>query len=270
MGQTVQFVAGHGPQLASPLRSKADIDCLQVADAAALDYVMQAISLTKRELAGKVPLFGFAGSPWTVACYMIEGAGSKMWQAVRTMLYQDPASLHRLLDKITRTTVHYLNAQIEAGADAIMLFDTWGGVLSYAAYPEFSLRYMQRVAESVHRHYRGRAVPLVFFTKNATPWLDQIANSGCDAIGLDSTVNLQHAHALIGQRAAIQGNLDPQVLFADSEKISAEVEAILDLMNGSVGHVFNLGHGIDKDTPIAGVEHMMTAIRRYDSQRGDG
>ncbi len=266
MGLPLQFVAGSGPQFSEPLRSRADLARLKAVDASALDYVMQAITLTRRELAGRVPLFGFAGSPWTVACYMVEGAGSKIWPAVRAMLYSSPQLMHELLDKITVTTIAYLNAQIEAGADAIMLFDTWGSVLAFDRYPEFSLQYMQRIAAAIHREHEGRRIPLVLFTKQASPWLELLADSDCDGIGLDSTVNLSQAIARVGDRVTLQGNLDPFTLYADADTIRQSVHAILDAFAGHDGHVFNLGHGIDKDTPIAGVEAMVAAVREYDAR----
>ena len=268
MGLDLEFVPGTGPVFSDPVQSSQQIKSLAPVGAESLQYVMRAIEATKKELKQEVPLFGFAGSPWTVACYMVEGKGSKAWVAIKAMMYREPLLLHALLKAVTQTTISYLNGQIEAGADAVMLFDSWGGVLPYHAYPEFSLQYMQYIAESIHRTYQGRRIPLVFFTKNAAPWLDQIALSGCDAISLDSSVDLSMAKSLLNEKVALQGNLDPQALYADEGTIRAEVQRIMSIMDNSAGYVFNLGHGIDKDTPIEGVHSMLRTIRECDLKRG--
>ena len=268
MGMELDFVAGSGPLFANPIRQSSQLNEVHAVDAEKLQYVMRAIEQTKAAIDGRVPLFGFAGSPWTVACYMVEGKGSKAWVGIKAMLYRDPMLLHALLEKVTTTTIAYLNAQVEAGADALMLFDSWGGALPFHAYPEFSLQYMQRIAESVKRSVDGKKIPLVFFTKSATPWLNQIVASGCDAIGLDSTVDLAHAMRIANGRVALQGNLDPQVLYAHGNTIQHEVRRIMTTVSGNTGFVFNLGHGIDKDTPIEGVEMMLQSVREFDSSRG--
>jgi uroporphyrinogen decarboxylase len=264
MGMGLEFVPGTGPVFRDPIRSSDDLKKLSIVGARELDYVMQAIRLTKSELNNKVPLIGFSGSPWTLACYMVEGSSSKAWTKVKSCAYQNPTLMHNLLDQLTTSIIHYLNAQIIAGADALMLFDTWGGVLSYATYPEFSLQYMTRIAREVKRERNGKRIPLVFFTKHASPWLEQLAESGCDAVGLDYLIDVAVAKQRIGDQVALQGNLDPHILMGNKSLIESEVQRILQAYKGQTGFVFNLGHGIDKDTPISGVEAMLAALRIQD------
>lgn len=263
MGMELEFVSGKGPVFAKPLTDTAAISALKSVGAPELQYVMDAISTTKKALQESVPLLGFSGSPWTLACYMIEGSGSKVWLKIRSMLYQQPELLHRLLQLLAECIVRYVNGQIEAGADAIMLFDTWGGILAHQEYCKFSLHYMNYIANNIHRNYNGKKIPLVFFTKHAAPWLDHLGKSDCDGVGLDSSIDLASAVKIMPESMAIQGNLDPAILFADPKSITQQVHAILDVAGGRTGFVFNLGHGIDKDTPIAGVEAMLAAVRSY-------
>jgi uroporphyrinogen decarboxylase len=264
MGMDLEFIPGTGPVFAQPIKCAQDLSALRQVEAADLDYVMQAIKLTKSELANKLPLIGFAGSPWTLACYMVEGRSSKTWIDVKTCAYKNSALMHQILDQLTTSIIHYLNAQIEAGVDALMLFDTWGGALSYVTYSEFSLKYMARIAREVKREHCGKRIPLVFFTKHANPWLEQLAASGCDAVGLDYTIDIASAKQRIGEQVALQGNLDPHILLGSDSLIEAEVNRILAAYQGDTGFVFNLGHGIDKSTPITGVETMLAALRTQD------
>jgi uroporphyrinogen decarboxylase len=253
MGLGLSFNEGEGPRFERPLRSAADIQALPIPDPETeLRYVMDAVRLIRRELNGRVPLIGFSGSPWTLATYMVEGGTSREFALIKTMLYNQPAQLHVLLDKLARTVALYLNAQIAAGAQAVMIFDTWGGALSHAAYHEFSLRYLTRIVALLTREHDGRRVPVILFTKGGGQWLEAIAASGCDAVGLDWTTDIGAARARVGDRVALQGNLDPMVLFASPERIRAEVAAVLASYGAGSGHVFNLGHGI---TPGVDPEH---------------
>ena len=264
MGLDLQFMSGEGPVIHDPIRSEKDLQRLRVPETEQdLSYVMDAIKLVTRELKGDLPLLGFAGSPWTVATYMVEGRSSKTFQTIKTMLYREPKLLHALLEKITQATIDYLNAQIKAGVSAVMLFDSWGGVLSPAAYQEFSLAYMRKIGAAILREFQEQKIPLIFFTKGAAPYLEAIATSGCDAVGLDWTVDIQQARLRIGDKVALQGNMDPCVLFSSPERIRAEVNSILDAYGPGSGHIFNLGHGIDKETPIESVGVMLEALHRY-------
>jgi uroporphyrinogen decarboxylase len=245
MGLGLFFADGEGPRFERPLRTAQDIERLGVPDPEQeLRYVMDAVRLIRRELDGAVPLIGFAGSPWTLATYMVEGAGSKEFALVKRMLFNEPALLHRLLDVLARSVTVYLNAQIAAGAQAVMVFDTWGGALTPRDYREFSLRYMRTITAGLTRTAEGRRVPVVLFTKNGGQWLEAIAAAGGDAIGLDWTTDLSDARARVGRTVALQGNMDPAVLYARPERIRAEVAAVLDSYGRGSGHVFNLGHGI--------------------------
>lgn len=261
MGCEIKMDEGRGPVAPNPIRTQKMIDDLMVQDAAEkLTYVSKAIELTKRELANRVPLIGFAGSPWTVATYMVEGQSSKTFEKIKAMLFREPHMLHTLLQKLTDVTVEYLNAQITAGADAVMVFDSWGGVLSPACYHAFSLDYMKQIGARVMRTHQGKKIPLIFFSKGCGLYLSDIASSGCDGVGLDWTMDLKTAKALVGDRVALQGNLDPSVLFADEKTIRNEVKKLLDVYGGSTGYVFNLGHGISKDTPVENVDVLVDAV----------
>jgi uroporphyrinogen decarboxylase len=253
MGLGLTVNEGVGPRFDRPVRTAAQVEALGIPDPEVeLKYVIDAVRLIRRELNGRVPLIGFAGSPWTMATYAVEGQGSKEFHLIKTMMYREPAVLHKLLDKLARTVVAYLNAQIAAGAQAVMVFDTWGGALSTPAYGEFSLRYMQQIVDGLQRHSEGRRVPCILFTKGGGQWLEQIAATGCDAAGLDWTIDIGAARRRVGERIALQGNMDPAILLAPPERIREEVRTILKNFGDGSGHVFNLGHGI---TPDVDPEH---------------
>jgi len=263
MGLGLYFVEGEGPKFERPLREEKAIMALREPEPGALQYVFDAVTQIRTELNGRVPLIGFSGSPWTLACYMVEGAGSREFHTIKTMLYRRPALLHHLLTVTARSVVSYLNAQIDAGAQAVMLFDSWGGALADGAYQQFSLAYMQQVVSQLQREKDGVHIPCIVFTKGGGPWLEQIAAIGADALGLDWTVHLGQARARVGEQVALQGNLDPAVLFAQPDQIRAEVARVLDAYGphgpGS-GHVFNLGHGISQFTPPEAVEALVNAV----------
>ena len=264
MNLGLQFEAGEGPRFERPVRSAADIDRLPIPDPGReLKYVVDAVALIRRELAGRVPLIGFAGSPWTVGTYMVEGGGSKTFGRIKRLMYEAPRELHRLLGLLARATVLYLNAQIEAGAQAVMLFDTWGGVLTPAQYEEFSLRYLGEVVAGLTREAEGRRVPNIVFTKGGGAWLARIAAIGCDALGVDWTTDLRDARRAVGARVALQGNLDPSALFAPPEVLRAEALKVLDSHGPGPGHVFNLGHGITPDVDPERVAVLVDTVRGY-------
>ncbi len=245
MGLGLYFSEGEGPRFKHPLQDKAAIDKLTVPDIAAeLGYVTDAVSMIRKQLDGRVPLIGFTGSPWTLATYMVEGSSSKEYAKVKGMLYDQPALLHKLLDVLARTIIEYLNAQVEAGAQALMIFDTWGGVLTTRDYNEFSLRYMQQIIAGIKREHNDQRIPLVMFSKGGAQWLEAQAEAGADALGLDWTIDIGDARARVGDKVALQGNMDPCVLYASPERIRQEVAAILKSYGAGSGHVFNLGHGI--------------------------
>lgn len=245
MGLGLYFSAGEGPRFEQPVRTESQVAALGVPDPEAdLGYVMDALRLTRRELDGRVPLIGFSGSPWTLACYMVEGGSSKDFALVKGLLFDQPQIMHRLLEVLARAVIAYLNAQVAAGAQAVMLFDTWGGVLSHRDYRDFSLRYMTRIVEGLVRESEGRRVPVILFTKGGGLWLEAIAETGCDALGLDWTIDLAKARARVGQRVALQGNMDPCVLYASRARVYQEAEELLRAYGMGSGHVFNLGHGI--------------------------
>lgn len=260
MGCDIQMSEGLGPIAENPTQNKKSIDQLQIDVAFKLNYVSEAIKLTKKALNNKVPLIGFAGSPWTVATYMVEGKSSKTFEIIKKMLFAEPHLLHDLLEKITAVTIDYLNAQIKSGADVIMLFDSWGGVLSPLDYQMFSLKYMTQISNYLLREYEGKKIPLIFFSKGCGLYLEKIADSGCDAVGLDWTVDLAMAKKQVGDRVALQGNLDPMVLFAENSVIKQHVKNILDVYQNETGFVFNLGHGIYKDSPIDNVKLLVESI----------
>lgn len=270
MGLGLYFVEGEGPKFERTVRTEDDVKNLPVADMGQLKYVIDAVTQIRGALKGRVPLIGFSGSPFTLACYIIEGGGSDDFRRVKTMLYQRPDLLHAILEKNTTSVIAYLNAQIDAGAQAVMLFDTWGGALAHGAYREFSLAYARRVMAGLKRSAGGRIVPRVFFTKGGGLWLDAMADCGADALGLDWTVNLADAKKQVGHKVALQGNLDPNVLFGDPATIEREAARVLAefAADGSAnGHVFNLGHGISQFTDPAHVEVLVNAVHRA-SARG--
>ncbi len=261
MGLGLYFEAGEGPRFERPVQTAADIKKLLVPDPEHdLGYVMQAIRVIRDELDGQVPLIGFAGSPWTVATYAVEGGSSKNFPLIKGMLYEQPALLHKLMEKLAGATTDYLNAQIKAGVQAVMIFDTWGGALSPAAYKEFSLQYMQRIIASLVRENDGRTVPVILFTKGAGSRLADMAESGCDALGVDWTTDLADARKLTGDKVALQGNLDPSILYAGPAAIRKEVEKVLASYGHGPGHVFNLGHGIHPEVDPANVAAMVSAV----------
>ncbi|MCM2129492.1 uroporphyrinogen decarboxylase [Larsenimonas rhizosphaerae] len=250
MGLGLYFETGEGPKFSHPVRTREAVETLTAPDAERdLDYVMNAVRTIRHELNGRVPLIGFSGSPWTLATYMVEGGSSKDFRHIKSMLYGEPETLHLLLSTLADAVTDYLNAQIRAGAQVVQIFDTWGGALSTPAYQAFSLDYMTRIVNGLIREHDGRRVPVILFTKNGGQWLEQIADSGADALGLDWSTELSGARARVGDRVALQGNLDPNVLFAKPAAIRAEVKRILDSFGPGEGHIFNLGHGISQFTP---------------------
>ena len=268
MGLGLYFAQGEGPMFERPLREEKEIRALKVPDPnKELRYVMDAVSEIRKALDNRVPLIGFSGSPFTLACYMVEGRGGTEFREIKTMLYQRPELLHHILDVNAKAVTAYLNAQIESGAQIVMIFDTWGGALSHAAYQEFSLRYMQQIIAGLKREHDGMRIPRIVFTKGGGLWLEAIADIGCDAVGLDWTIDIGEARRRIGDKVALQGNLDPSVLFASPEVITAEVEKILLSYGSGSGHVFNLGHGISQFTPpenaAALVEAVHTLSRKF-------
>lgn len=261
MGLGLYFAEGEGPRFERPVRSEADVARLGVPDPEAeLKYVMDAVRTIRRELDGRVPLIGFAGSPWTLATYMVEGSGSKEFAKVKSMMFDTPALMHRLLDVVARSVTAYLNAQVAAGAQAIMIFDTWGGVLTPSDYQEFSLRYMKQIVDGLQREHEGRKVPVILFTKNGGQWLNRIADSGCDGVGVDWTTDLVTARQLVGDRVALQGNLDPSTLYASPDTIRAKVQRVLESYGQGSGHVFNLGHGIHQTIDPDHVKVLVDAV----------
>src|SRR5580693_9287430 len=264
MNLGLEFEAGEGPRFARPVRSPADIDKLGVPDPGTdLKYVVDAVALVRRELAGRVPLIGFAGSPWTVATYMVEGGGSKTFGRIKRMMYEAPRDLHRLLEILAKATILYLNAQIAAGAQAVMLFDTWGGVLTPAQYEEFSLRYMAEVIDALTREADGRRVPNIVFTKGGGAWVKKISGIGCDCVGIDWTTDLGTARQAVEGRVALQGNLDPAALFAAPEVLRAETLRVLASYGEGAGHVFNLVHGITPDVDPERVAVLVDTVQSY-------
>jgi uroporphyrinogen decarboxylase len=266
MGLGLSFAEGEGPRFANPVRDEAAVARLEVPDLSRLRYVFDALASIRRALAGKVPLIGFAGSPWTLACYMVEGAGSDDYRRIKTMLYERPDLLHRILAINAESVARYLNAQIDAGAQAVMVFDSWGGVLADGLFQAFSLAYTRRVLALLQREADGRRVPHIVFTKGGGPWLEQIAAAGADVVGVDWTVSLGQARRRVGAGVALQGNLDPAALFANAGAIRGEVARLLadfgpangdDARNG---HVFNLGHGIGQHAAPESVAALVAAV----------
>jgi len=275
MGLGLSFAAGEGPKFAKVVRDEAAVAELAVPDMNKLRYVFDAVKTIRRALAddkgvGKVPLIGFSGSPWTLACYMVEGGGSDDYRLVKTLMYQRPDLMHKILAVNADAVALYLNTQIEAGAQAVMVFDSWGGVLADGAFQEFSLAYTRRVLAQLKREHEGYRIPHIVFTKGGGLWLDQIADTGCDVVGLDWTMNLGKARAMVGDRVALQGNLDPNVLFAQPEQVAQQVIRTLDSFgaprnaDGSfAGHVFNLGHGISQFTPPEHVTALVETVHSH-------
>jgi uroporphyrinogen decarboxylase len=261
MGLGLYFEEGEGPRFERPLRRRADIEALGSPDPEhELRYVMDAVRLIRRELHGRVPLIGFSGSPWTLATYMVEGGSTRTYSLIKGMLYGEPALLHDLLGRIADSVTLYLNAQIAAGAQAVMIFDSWGGVLTPEDYLDFSLQYMQRILDGLTRSAEGRKVPVILFSKGGGQWLEAMADTGADALGLDWSTDLAAARRRVGDRVALQGNLDPAVLYAPPEIIRARVAGVLAAFGHGSGHVFNLGHGINPDVDPAHAAALVDAV----------
>ena len=267
MGLGLSFEKGEGPRFAHPVRDEAAVARLAVPDMAKLRYVFDAVTSIRKALGGRVPLIGFSGSPWTLACYMVEGAGSDDYRLVKTMLYSRPDLLHRILQVNADAVALYLNTQIEAGAQAVMVFDSWGGVLADEAFQEFSLAYTARVLGQLKKEHQGARIPSIVFTKGGGPWLQEMGELDCDVLGLDWTVNLARARALVGQHKALQGNLDPNALFAPPPAIQTQVSKVLKGFGtphrgDGTGptHIFNLGHGISQYTPPENVACLVEAV----------
>ncbi len=264
MGLGLHFVEGEGPKFSHPLSSLSEINQLTKPDVSKdLSYVSEAVSVIKKNLKGRVPLIGFTGSPWTLATYMVEGGSSKTFSKVKGLMYENPKHMHQLLDVLADTIIDYLNSQIEAGADSVMIFDTWGGLLNKASYENFSLMYMSKIVAGINRNSEGKTIPVTLFTKGGSAWLEQIAATGCDAVGIDWTVEIGEAERRIGSKVALQGNLDPSVLYASAEVIKSEAHKILDQFQGSTGHVFNLGHGITPDVNPESMKALVDAVHSY-------
>ena len=264
MGLGLYFVSGEGPKFERTIRTAADVEKLPLPDMAdSLGYVMDAIRLTRQEISGKVPLIGFSGSPWTLACYMVEGGSSKDFAKVKAMAFDAPDVMHALLKKLATAVTDYLNAQIDAGAQAVMLFDTWGGSLSGPNYREFSLHYMQQIIAGLKKECDGRRVPLTLFTKGGGQWLSHMAESGADALGLDWTTDISLARYQVGDKVALQGNMDPCVLYASPARIETEVKNILAGYGHGSGHIFNLGHGIHPAINPDHVAALVDAVHKY-------
>ncbi len=268
MGLGLYFAEGEGPKFERPLETEADIMALKVPDIGSeLKYVTDAVSQIRKALDGRVPLIGFSGSPWTLSCYMVEGGSSDDYAKVKTMMYKEPKLMHHILSVTADAVTAYLNAQIEAGAQAVMIFDSWGGALSHAAYHEFSLAYIQRIVQGLTKEKDGVRIPSIVFTKGGGLWIESIADVGCDAVGLDWTMDIGVARQKVGHKVALQGNIDPAVLFATPEVIRNEVERVLSSYGFGSGHVFNLGHGIsqhtDPDNAAALVQAVHELSRKY-------
>ncbi|ALO47312.1 uroporphyrinogen decarboxylase [Pseudohongiella spirulinae] len=261
MGLGLYFSTGEGPRFRKTVRNQQDVAALPIPDMGSdLKYVTDAVSLIRRELNGSVPLIGFSGSPWTLATYMIEGSGSKDFRHAKALMYNQPEVMHALLDKLASAVTVYLNAQIEAGAQAVQIFDTWGGILTTPAYEAFSLSYMRKIISGLHKESEGRPVPVIVFTKNGGLWLESIAASGANCVGLDWTIEIGQARARIGDKVSLQGNMDPAILYSSPASIRAEVARILESFGSGNGHVFNLGHGITPHVDPDNVSAFVDAV----------
>lgn len=271
MGLGLYFTAKEGPHFRSAVSCQADVQSLPVPDPElSLGYVMDAVRLIRRELNGSVPLIGFAGSPWTLATYMVEGGSSKSFTLIKKMMYRDERTLHALLHKLAQSVTLYLNAQIRAGVQAVMIFDTWGGVLTRQDYQAFSLNYMQQIIDGLQCESQGYRVPVTLFTKGGGQWLEMMAQTGCHALGIDWSCDLAQARSQVGDRVALQGNLDPSVLYATPERIEQEVSRVLAEFGHHHGHVFNLGHGIQQDVLPENVTCLINAVHRLSEQYHHG
>lgn len=267
MGLGLYFDVGEGPKFKHVIRSQADVAALPALNIDVdLNYVLAATKLIRETLNGQVPLIGFSGSPWTLATYMVEGGSSKDFRHIKRMLYETPDVLHALLEKLSQAVTDYLNGQILAGAQAVQLFDTWGGVLTPGNYQDFSLNYMTKIIAGLIKEHEGRKVPVILFTKNAGLWLEKMAISGADALGLDWCVDISDARRRVGDQVALQGNMDPSVLYADASTIRATVKNILEKYGSGSGHVFNLGHGISQDVNPERAKIFIDAVHELSDQ----
>jgi uroporphyrinogen decarboxylase len=266
MGLGLYFEEGEGPKFERTLREEADIKALHVPDMAKLQYVFDAVTQIRKTLNGRVPLIGFSGSPWTLATYMVEGKGGTDFLNIKKMAYARPDLLHHILETTAQTVIQYLNAQIAAGAQAVMIFDSWGGALSHNAYVEFSLNYMQKIVAGLTKTNDGKKVPSIVFTKGGALWLEAQAAIGSDCLGLDWAVDIGSARKRVGDKVALQGNLDPAILLSTPEAIEKEVASILASYGKGAGHVFNLGHGITQWTPPENAAAMLEAVRKHSQQ----
>lgn len=263
MGLGLYFSEGEGPKFKTAITNVGQINNLVKPDMASLSYVFDAVALIKKNLANKVPLIGFSGSPWTLATYMVEGGSSKTFSKVKALMYDNPAAMHTLLDVISDTVIDYLNEQIIAGVDSVMIFDTWGGMLNKESYQKFSLDYMHKIVLGLKRNFNNKRIPITLFTKGGGAYLEQIANTTCDAIGIDWTVELADAQRRVGDKVALQGNLDPCVLYASKQTIAKETTKILSQFSAKTGHIFNLGHGISPDVNPDNLQALIAAVHNY-------
>lgn len=271
MGLGLYFETGEGPRFMHPVQSARDVQKLPVPDPEQeLGYVMDAVRAIRKALNGDIPLIGFSGSPWTLATYMVEGGSSKAFTKIKKMMYAGPQTLHLLLDKLADSVILYLNAQIKAGAQSVMIFDTWGGVLTGRDYLEFSLHYMHKIIDGLIRENDGRRVPVTLFTKGGGQWLEAMAATGCDALGLDWTTDIADARRRVGDKVALQGNMDPSMLYASPARIEDEVESILAGFGHGEGHVFNLGHGIHQDVEPEHAGAFIDAVHRLSGKYHQG
>ncbi|UBX50728.1 uroporphyrinogen decarboxylase [Providencia alcalifaciens] len=267
MGLGLYFETGEGPRFEKPIKNVSDVKNIPIPDPEMeLGYVMDAVRAIRKALNGDVPLIGFSGSPWTLATYMVEGGSSKAFTKIKKMMYEDPTTLHLLLDKLADSVILYLNAQVRAGAQSLMIFDTWGGVLTKRDYLEFSLRYMHKIVDGLIRENDGRRVPVTLFTKGGGQWLEEMAATGCDALGLDWTTEIADARRRVGDKVALQGNMDPSMLYASPARIEEEVQHILAGFGKGEGHIFNLGHGIHQDVAPEHAGTFVDAVHRFSRQ----
>ena len=268
MGLGLRFETGEGPIFDKPIKTQADVDRLFVPDMSSeLGYVMNAVSTIRKELNGRVPLIGFSGSPWTLATYMVEGGSSKQFGKVKGMMFENPKMMHQILDVLADSVTAYLNAQIEAGAQAVQIFDTWGGLLTPRDYKAFSLDYMAKIVDGLIKEKDGREIPVIMYTKGGGQWLNAMADTGAHCLGIDWTMDLADARAQVGDKVALQGNMDPTVLYASPERVRQEVKSVLESYGEGTGHVFNLGHGIhpgiDPDTVDAFINAVVDFSPEY-------
>lgn len=267
MGLGLHFEEGEGPRFEKVIKNAADVAALRRPDpATSLAYVMDAVALIRKNLGGELPLIGFSGSPWTLATYMVEGGSSKAFAKIKRMIYADPQTTHVLLDKLADAVTDYLNAQIESGAQAVQIFDTWGGVLAPEMFRSFSLRYLEKIVSGLHRSYDGKTIPVVLFCKGCNAHLEALADTGCDGLGVDWTMTLGEARARVGERVSLQGNLDPAIMLTSPEVIKSQVKATLESYGKGSGHVFNLGHGITPDVDPQHMTVLCESVSEYSPQ----